>query len=101
MRLDLIATILFSLSGLVIAGLQANQHFLLPAMAPSMYDLGMLFGVIILAPQTGYHIGPLNPASLWDGDIWSRLRRHHRGLHVPVDPAAGVGDVQVPLDPRH
>jgi putative peptidoglycan lipid II flippase len=59
MRLDLIATLLFSLSGLVIAGLQANQHFLLPAMAPSMYDLGMLFGVIILTPQAGYHIGPI------------------------------------------
>ena len=59
MRLDLIATIVFSLSGLVIAGLQANQHFLLPAMAPSMYDLGMLFGVIILAPATGYQVGPL------------------------------------------
>lgn len=58
MRLDLIATILFSLSGLVIAGLQANQHFLLPAIAPSMYDLGMLFGVIILAPESGYHLGP-------------------------------------------
>ena len=59
MRLDLIATLIFSLSGLVIAGLQANQHFLLTAMAPSMYDLGMLFGVIILAPQTGYQVGPL------------------------------------------
>jgi putative peptidoglycan lipid II flippase len=59
MRLDLIATMIFSISGLVIAGLQANQHFLLPAMAPSMYDLGMLFGVIILAPDTGYQIGPL------------------------------------------
>ncbi len=59
MRLDLLATLIFSLSGLVIAGLQANQHFLLPAMAPSMYDLGMLFGVIILAPATGYRIGPL------------------------------------------
>ena len=59
MRLDLIATMIFSLGGLVIAGLQANQHFLLPAMAPSMYDLGMLFGVIILAPDTGYQIGPL------------------------------------------
>jgi putative peptidoglycan lipid II flippase len=58
MRLDLIATILFSISGLVIAGLQANQHFLLPAMAPSMYDLGMLFGVIILAPEVGYKVGP-------------------------------------------
>jgi putative peptidoglycan lipid II flippase len=59
MRLDLVATIIFSLAGLVIAGLQANQHFLLPAMAPSMYDIGMLFGVIILAPQTGYQLGPL------------------------------------------
>ncbi len=59
MRLDLIATLIFSLSGLVIAGLQANQHFLLPAIAPAMYDLGMLFGVIILAPHTGYRIGPL------------------------------------------
>lgn len=59
MRLDLIATLIFSISGLVIAGLQANQHFLLPAIAPSMYDLGMLFGVVILAPDTGYQIGPL------------------------------------------
>jgi putative peptidoglycan lipid II flippase len=59
MRLDLIATMIFSISGLVIAGLQANKHFLLPAMAPSMYDLGMLFGVIILAPDTGYQIGPI------------------------------------------
>jgi len=67
MRLDLIATLLFSLSGLVIAGLQANQHFLLPAMAPSMYDLGTLFGVIILAPETGYQIGPLTLPSFGMG----------------------------------
>lgn len=67
MRLDLIATILFSMSGLVIAGLQANQHFLLPAMAPSMYDLGMIFGVIILAPETGYHLGPLTLPSFGMG----------------------------------
>jgi putative peptidoglycan lipid II flippase len=59
MRLNLMATLLFSVSGLVIAGLQANQHFLLPALARSMYDVGTLFGVIILAPQTGYQIGPV------------------------------------------
>ena len=59
MRINLIATLLFSVSGLVIAGLQANQHFLLPALARSMYDVGTLFGVIILAPQTGYQIGPV------------------------------------------
>lgn len=59
MRLNLIATLLFSISGLVIAGLQANQHFLLPALARSMYDIGTLIGVIFLAPSTGYQIGPI------------------------------------------
>jgi putative peptidoglycan lipid II flippase len=59
MRLNLISTLVFSISGLVIAGLQANQHFLLPALARSMYDVGTLFGVIILTPQTGYQIGPI------------------------------------------
>jgi putative peptidoglycan lipid II flippase len=56
MRLNLVATLIFSLSGLVIAGLQANQHFLLPALAPSMYDVGQIFGALILAPERGYPI---------------------------------------------
>ena len=64
MRLNLVATLLFSLSGLVIAGLQANQHFLLPALAKSMYDIGTLIGVIILAPETGYQIGPITLPAL-------------------------------------
>jgi putative peptidoglycan lipid II flippase len=59
MRLDLIATLIFSISGLVVAGLQANQHFLLPALAPTMYSLGQIFGAIVLAPATGYQIGPI------------------------------------------
>ncbi len=58
MRLNLIATVLFALGGLAIAGLQAHQHFLLPALAPSMYDLGSLAGILILAPERGFQIGP-------------------------------------------
>ncbi len=60
MRLNLAATLVFSLSGLVMAGLQANQHFLLPAMAPALYNLGQIFGALILAPKVGLHIGPLS-----------------------------------------
>jgi len=60
MRLDLLAILIFSISGLVMAGLQANQHFLLPAMAPGFYNLGQIFGVAVLAPQTGFTIGPLS-----------------------------------------
>ncbi|MEW6567530.1 MAG: murein biosynthesis integral membrane protein MurJ [Chloroflexota bacterium] len=59
MRLDLIATLIFSISGLVIAGLQANQHFFLPALAPAVFDLGQIFGALVLAPEVGYPLGSL------------------------------------------
>jgi putative peptidoglycan lipid II flippase len=59
MRLNLIATIIFSISGLVMAGLQANQHFFLPALAPIFYNLGQIFGVVVLSPAKGYTIGPV------------------------------------------
>lgn len=57
MRMNLISTLIFSISGLVMAGLQANQHFLLPAIAPLLYDLGQIFGAVILAPEEGLVLG--------------------------------------------
>jgi putative peptidoglycan lipid II flippase len=59
MRLNLIATVIFSISGLVMAGLQSNQHFLLPALAPVFYNLGQIFGVVVLSPAKGYTLGAL------------------------------------------
>ena len=59
MRLDLLAILVFSISGLVMAGLQANQHFLTPAMAPGLYNIGQIFGVAVLAPTVGLTIGPI------------------------------------------
>lgn len=59
MRLDLVAILIFSISGLVTSGLHANQHFLLPAIAPLLYNLGQIFGVTILSPSTGLHVGPI------------------------------------------
>jgi putative peptidoglycan lipid II flippase len=59
MRLDLIAILLFSISGLVMSGLQANKHFLLPALAPLFYNIGQIFGVTILTPNHGIQLGPL------------------------------------------
>jgi len=59
MRLDLVSIVIFSISGLVMASLQANQHFFLPALAPVLYNLGQIFGVTILSPTTGLHVGPL------------------------------------------
>src|SRR5574339_303346 len=55
MQLNLIGTVIFSISGLVMAGLQANQQFLLPALAPIMYNLGQIFGAIFLVQRFGIH----------------------------------------------
>jgi putative peptidoglycan lipid II flippase len=59
MRLNLVATLLFSMSGLVVAGLQANKSFFLPALAPVAYDVGQIFGALILAPSQPVTLGPI------------------------------------------
>jgi putative peptidoglycan lipid II flippase len=48
MRLILISTAIFSVSGIMMSALQANQHFLLPALAPVMYNLGIIGGAMFL-----------------------------------------------------
>ena len=53
MRILLISTLIFSVSGLVMGILQSHNHFLLPALAPIMFDLGILFGVIFLLNPLG------------------------------------------------
>jgi len=89
MRLNLIATLIFSISGLVMAGLQANQHFLMPAMAPLLYNIGQIFGAVILSPEKGYQIGALTlPAmglgvyGLVYGVILGALL--HLGVQIPA-----------------
>lgn len=53
MRLNLIGTVIFSVSGLVAASLQANQHFVLPALAPTMYNVGQILGAVFFVPKFG------------------------------------------------
>ncbi len=55
MRLNLFGTVIFSISGLVMASLQANQHFVLPAMAPIMYNVGQIIGAVFFVPLWGIH----------------------------------------------
>ncbi|HSD84757.1 MAG TPA: murein biosynthesis integral membrane protein MurJ, partial [Anaerolineae bacterium] len=50
MRLLLIPPIIFAVSGVVMGILYAHQSFWLPGLAPSMYNLGIIFGAIVLAP---------------------------------------------------
>ena len=94
MRLDLLAILIFSISGLAMAGLQANQHFLTPAMAPALYNVGQITGILLLAPRFGIygmvygvilgallHLGIQIPALLHYQYRWApRLELHHPGV---------------------
>ncbi|MGB1250148.1 MAG: murein biosynthesis integral membrane protein MurJ [Candidatus Promineifilaceae bacterium] len=53
MRIVLLNTLLFGVSGVITSLLQANQHFLLPAAAPIMLDIGYIIGIFVLVPTMG------------------------------------------------
>ncbi len=53
----LATTVIFSISGLMMGILNAHQLFLLPAMAASMYNIGMILGALVFA-----HLLPPNNA---------------------------------------
>jgi putative peptidoglycan lipid II flippase len=55
MRLDVIALLIFSISGTIISGLQAQQHFLLPALAPVLYNVGQIIGIVFLSRWFGIY----------------------------------------------
>jgi len=55
MRILLLGTLIFSISGIVMGMLQSHNHFLLPALAPILNDLGILFGVLFLIERFGVH----------------------------------------------
>lgn len=58
MRIMLMSTVIFAASGVVMSALQARQHFLLPALAPILYNLGIILGAIFIRPpEIGLAVG--------------------------------------------
>lgn len=55
LRIQLISSVIFGISGLLMGILNAHQHFLLPALAPSMYSLGWIIGIVVLRPTMGIY----------------------------------------------
>ena len=50
MQIMLLSPVIFGISGLQMGMLNAHQRFLLPALAPSMYNVGIILGAVVLAP---------------------------------------------------
>ncbi|HVF25211.1 MAG TPA: murein biosynthesis integral membrane protein MurJ [Anaerolineales bacterium] len=55
LRIQLISAVLFGLGGLIGSILNAHQVFLIPALTPAMYQLGIIFGTLVLAPSMGIY----------------------------------------------
>jgi putative peptidoglycan lipid II flippase len=53
LRVLLLSPVIFGASGLLMAVLNTHQHFLLPALAPTLHWVGWIIGVIFLAPGHG------------------------------------------------
>jgi len=47
MRIMLVSPIIFGVSGVIMGALNARQHFLLPALAPTVYNLGIIAGAVV------------------------------------------------------
>jgi len=55
LRIQLISAVLFGLGGLIVGILNAHQVFLVPALTPALYQLGIIFGAVVLAPKMGIY----------------------------------------------
>lgn len=53
MRVMLVTPVIFGVSGIAMGILNAEQHFVLPALAPILYNLGIIAGAVLLAPERG------------------------------------------------
>lgn len=75
LRILLISPTIFGMSGLLMGVLNAHQVFLWPALAPTMYWLGMIFGVLFLSPSLGIF------GLAWGAVLGAAL---HLGIQVPA-----------------
>lgn len=55
MRIVLLSSVIVGVSSVFSSLLQAHQHFLAPALALSLIDLGQIFGLYVLAPRWGIY----------------------------------------------
>jgi putative peptidoglycan lipid II flippase len=103
MRIMLLSPIIFGVSGVVMAALNARQHFLLPALAPTVYNLAIIAGGII-----GAAISRGDPTTIALGLAWGTVAgalghlliqlpglRHQRARYSPILSVSDPGVRQV------
>ncbi len=104
MRIMMLSPIIFSISGLLMGILNAHQRFLLPAIAPALYNLGIICGALFLSPLMGIY------GLAWGVVIGALMHLLVQvpglmALHMPYRPVfdvyhAGVREVARLMGPR-
>lgn len=74
MRILLLSTLIFSISGVSMGILQSHNRFLLPALAPILYDIGILIGIVLLIPAMGIY------GVAWGAVLGTAM---HLGIQLP------------------
>jgi putative peptidoglycan lipid II flippase len=82
MRLMLLSPVVFGVSGIVMGVLNSYQHFLLPALAPIVYNLSIIGAALFLSPSLGVR-------SLAVGVVVGSL--FHLAVQVPSLVRRGMG----------
>jgi putative peptidoglycan lipid II flippase len=92
MRWMLVSTVVFGVSGIVMGVLNSFQHFLLPALAPLIYNLCIIAAALFLAPSLGIYalvigvvVGSLLHLDVQLFGLWWYGARYRAilGLHDP------------------
>ena len=102
LRLMLITPIIFGASGVVMAALNARQHFLLPAVAPIVYNLGIIAGIVFFAPNVmglaiGTVVGAIGHLLIQIPGLYTK-KAHYSPIITVRDP--GVRKVARLMAPR-
>jgi putative peptidoglycan lipid II flippase len=110
----LITTVIFAISGLAMGILNAHQKFLFPALAMSFYNIGMITGAVLIAPNLAAYTGQTTEANVYGLAIGAilgaslhlaiqlpGLYRIKAKLHLSIDwRVPGVKEVLTLMGPR-
>ncbi len=103
MRLMLVSSVLFGVSGVVMGVLNSFQHFLLPALAPVVYNLSIIGGAIFLAPTMGVHglavgviVGAMLHLAIQVPGLGQRKMRYRPHLDLSDPAVREVGRLMLP-----
>lgn len=94
LRIQLSAAVIFGISGLLMAVLNAHRHFLLPGLAPTLHWLGWIVGTLLLVPRIGIR------GLAWGVVLGAALHLliqlpGLRGLGAGYRPTLGLSDPEV------